>query len=108
MVISRMRRRGRYKLIWHRGHPEQFFDLENDPKERNDLAGDPALRDVRDGMRERLLSDWDPDRIAATLETRKAEHRLLADWAAQVEPPDLIRWPMKPEYNWLADRTATG
>jgi choline-sulfatase len=108
MVISRMLRRDRYKLIWHRGHPEQFFDLENDPMERNDLAGDPALRGVRDAMRERLLSDWDPEEIATTLEARKAEHLLLAEWAAQVEPPDLIRWPMKPEDNWLAERTTTG
>lgn len=101
LVVSRMLRRGRYKLIYHRGHPEQLFDLEADPQERHDLAGKPEFRDIQDSMRERLLADWDPEAIAARVEAHMAEHRLLADWARAVEPDDTLRWHMKPGDNWL-------
>lgn len=103
LVVSRMLRRGRYKLIYHRGHPEQFFDLESDPEERVDLAGGPEIRDVQDSMRERLLRDWDPEAIAAKVEAHKAEHALLAAWTRAVQPDEILRWRMKAHDNWLAD-----
>src|SRR5690606_40130200 len=34
LVVSRMLRRGRHKLIYHLGQPEQLFDLDADPDER--------------------------------------------------------------------------
>jgi arylsulfatase A-like enzyme len=40
---SRMLRTPRHKLIWYpHGNRLQLFDLENDPREMRDLAGDPA------------------------------------------------------------------
>jgi arylsulfatase A-like enzyme len=34
--------------------PELLFDLEHDPWERTDLAGDPAVASVQDALRDRL------------------------------------------------------
>lgn len=103
LVVSRMLRRGHYKLIYHRGHDEQLFDLETDPEERNDLAGRSEFREIQESMRERLLSDWDPEAIATKVEAHKAEHAMLAAWAQAVQPAELLRWQMKPGDNWLAD-----
>src|SRR5690606_24958645 len=103
LVVSRMLRRGRYKLIYHRGHSEQLFDLETDPEERNDLAGRREFREIQESMRERLLSDWDPEAIAAKVEAHKAEHAMLAAWARAVQPAEILRWQMKPADNWLSD-----
>ena len=37
-----MARKGRYKYIYVHGHGEQLFDLQADPGEWHNLAGDPA------------------------------------------------------------------
>lgn len=102
LVVSRMLRRGRYKLIYHRGHPEQLFDLEADPEERRDLAGEPELHDVQTSMRNRLLLDWNPEAIARRVAAHKAEHKLLAAWAEAAKPSEILRWRMRSSDNWLA------
>jgi choline-sulfatase len=106
-VISRMVRRGRYKLIYHHGHADQLFDLEQDPHERHDLSFDPAYRPVLDALRERVLADWDPAAIAAQVDRHIEEQALLAAWARAVEPPDVLRWPMQAEDNWLSTEKPT-
>lgn len=106
MVVSRMLRRGRYKLIYHKGHPEQLFDLEADPEERDDLAVLPAYKSLLGAMRARLLADWKPDHIVARVEAHIAEQQVLANWARNVVPDDILRWPMKPEHNWLGPNPA--
>ena len=53
----RMIRTGRYKLIWYPvGSRFQLFDLEEDPQEMHDLAGDPAYADVHSDLAD-LLAD---------------------------------------------------
>lgn len=48
---------GREKYIWFPGRgEEQFFDLEEDPQELHDLAGDPACRERLTPWRQRLVS----------------------------------------------------
>ena len=37
-----MLREGRWKYVRYVTYPPQLFDLETDPEELNDLAGDPA------------------------------------------------------------------
>ena len=49
---------GRRKYIWYPGRgEEQFFDLENDPHEMVDLAGDAAWEDEISLWRERLVRE---------------------------------------------------
>ncbi len=54
---SRMLRNGRYKLIWYPcGNHFQLFDLQDDPRELRDLAGDPELAPTLAAFK-RLLAD---------------------------------------------------
>lgn len=47
---------GAIKYIWFsRSGREQLFDLKNDPREIDDLANDPAWREVRERWRARLV-----------------------------------------------------
>jgi hypothetical protein len=81
-----------------------LFDLDADPLEEHDLAGSRTHAGVEQSLTDQTLRGWDPDRIAALQEQRKAEHALLADWARSVRPADQYRWQIKPEDNWLRER----
>lgn len=54
-----MVRRGRYKYIYSRPDPEQLYDLEADPNELNNLAGQPEYQEVRRAFHARLEAHWD-------------------------------------------------
>ena len=51
-----MIRTERWKYILYEGYPPQLFDLEKDPDEFRDLAGDPAHAGTCADMRERLFA----------------------------------------------------
>lgn len=98
---NRMVRDERYKLVYYHGMAPQLFDMIEDPDETRDLAAVPAHATVRDRLIADVLRDWDPEAIAAEIETTIADKALLKDWAAQVRPESTHVWPMKPEYNRL-------
>ncbi|MEM7024743.1 MAG: sulfatase-like hydrolase/transferase [Pseudomonadota bacterium] len=55
---SRMVRDSRYKLIWYPcGNVFQLFDLQDDPRELNDLADAPGLQNVRAALSAVLLGE---------------------------------------------------
>ena len=54
----RMVRSGSHKLIWYPvGNRLQLFDVDRDPMEMRDLAGDPAHAGVREDLTRRLLGE---------------------------------------------------
>ena len=55
---GRMVRYREWKYILYRGHSEVLFNLERDPDEMQDLAGDPAYADICDELRARVLDGW--------------------------------------------------
>lgn len=90
-----------YKYAIYNGYPDQMFDLENDPGEVTNLAQSPEYRDRALCLRDMILKDWDPEKIALRLQARKKDKDLLRKWAAEVEPVDILRWNLKPEQNLL-------
>ena len=98
---QRMIRQDAWKLIYYHGYEPQLFNLADDPDELVDLAQEPAYRTVREALTERLLSDWDPAAIMATMAARRADNQILQRWAEQTQPPDQYRWPVNPDMNWL-------
>ena len=77
---GRMIRRGPWKLIHYEGHEPMLFNLDEDPKEFVDRAGDPACRDVRSYLHDRVLAGWRPGEALRTLRDRKARFGLVRDW----------------------------
>ena len=69
-MLCLMARQGRYKYNYIHGYGAQLFDLEADPGEWNNLAGEPAHAGVEAALRARILAQFDPDAIAqANLES---------------------------------------
>ncbi len=106
-VRQRMIRSGRWKLCYYDGARPQLFDLEADPRETRDLAGNPAHAELRAALEARLLADWDPEEIARVMAERRRDKELLRDWSRAVQPPDIHRWRVRSEDNWLAEATDT-
>jgi choline-sulfatase len=104
-IQHRMIRTHRWKLNYYHGHPPQLFDMEQDPRETKDLAAVPAYASVRDTLLARVLADWDPDVIARRMLKRRCDKELLAAWCRTANPPEVYRWQLRMEDNWLSGRT---
>ena len=74
-----MLRRGRYKLNYSLGDPPELYDIETDPGEFTDLAGEAAFASVAAELQEDLLSRWDP--VALDPQVRRSQARRGADRA---------------------------
>jgi choline-sulfatase len=70
-----MLRRGRWKYHYYVGYPPELFDLDNDPEETDDLAGDPAHAATLAAMAAALRAIVDPE---------AAHEQALADQAALI------------------------
>ena len=101
-VQQRMIRSGPWKAIYYEGFPMQLFNLESDPFEQIDLAHDPAHQTILKLLRNKILSGWDPQVIAAKMQVRKTRKSVMKAWAANTQPADQFRWKLKAEDNWLA------
>ncbi|HET7598129.1 MAG TPA: sulfatase-like hydrolase/transferase [Burkholderiales bacterium] len=68
-----MIRHGRYKYVHYVAYAPQLFDLERDPEELTDLAGDPAYAAMLAECRERLYRICDPAAVDARAKQRQGE-----------------------------------
>ena len=75
MAANYMLREGRYKLVAFVGMEPELFDLEADPDETRNLAGEPGYAKVLARLEARLLAICDPE---------AADARARADQAATI------------------------
>lgn len=91
--VSRMVRRGPWKLNHYDGMPPELYNLEEDPDELNDRAADPANAALIDDLEQALTSDsWCAQRVEAEIERRKPDIQYLFDWAVETGTTDSIQW----------------
>lgn len=76
-----MLRKGRWKYVHYVRHRPQLFDLEADPEELVDLAGDPAHRATLRALEAELRRHLDPEEVDARAKRRQAE--LLARYGGR-------------------------
>jgi choline-sulfatase len=66
-------RKGRWKLNLCRLDPEQLFDMDADPTEARNLAGNPAYAAVLASLRSEAEGYWDLDRFDAAVRASQAQ-----------------------------------
>jgi choline-sulfatase len=73
-----MLRTSRWKLCYSHSEPPEIelYDLENDPGEFTNLAGQSTYRDVQSNLLARIFAEWDPQEIT-TAATRSQRARKL-------------------------------
>lgn len=75
-----MIRSGKWKLCYSHGHPPEWelYDLESDPGEFDNLAGQPAYRDILEDLTGRILEQWgDPERLEREIVNSQETRHLL-------------------------------
>ncbi|MBT7770623.1 MAG: DUF4976 domain-containing protein, partial [Rhodospirillales bacterium] len=102
-----MIRGGRYKYIHYAGgYDPELYDMEIDPEEMDNVAGDPNYADALAAMRECLTDMLDPEAInaealadqAALIEKHGGAEALIAKGAANNTPvPGTEQVVIKPE-----------
>ncbi len=71
--------RGRYKYIVCPGDPDQLFDLETDPDELHNIAGEPGHAETAALLRKELDSRYDLLRLEQDVLRSQATRRLVAE-----------------------------
>jgi arylsulfatase A-like enzyme len=72
-----MIRRGRYKYVYSKPDPDQLYDLESDPDERENLAPHQAYDSLRSRFLDEVMARWDPEGIYEEVLTSQRQRRLV-------------------------------
>ena len=94
---QRMIRTGEWKLVYYHGDRPQLFNLNEDPEELANRADDPACRGVMQELRDRLLKDWDPEKVIRRMAARRREQEILTAWARNTRPASQYLWDLRSE-----------
>ena len=95
-----MVRRDQYN-IYYLGFPPQLFDLEKDPDELNDLAGQPETQSVESELHTLVLENWDPNTFGLHMAIKKSEYEIIESWARKTHPEERYIWPLTPDMDYL-------
>jgi choline-sulfatase len=83
--------RGDLKLVRELGEPDLVYDVALDPGERENLAGDPDLRDEIESLAAAADARWDLDALDRAVRTSQERRRLVARSLATGE---VTRWDL--------------
>ena len=85
MAPSRMVSMGPWTYIYTHGLAPMMFNLETDPDELYNLAGQSAYAQTEERLHALLVRDWDPADMHARILASQRERLFLAEVASQSE-----------------------
>ncbi len=95
-TTSFMVRQGVFKYMHTTGHEPRLFNLAEDPKEWNNLAGQPEYAGVQSTMHDLLLANFDPEQIEADIEISMARRGLVKE---AMRKTGLPKWDYQPFFD---------
>jgi choline-sulfatase len=94
-AASRMVRSGHYKYIYTFQLAPMLFDLESDPDELNNLAGQSAYTSVQASLHAKAIEGWDPAQVHADILASQKRRLFIAKVNESSEPP-APNWAYQP------------
>jgi choline-sulfatase len=90
-----MLRDGPWKLVHSRAYPPQLYNLERDPLELLDLAGDPAHGDTLARLTQGIETSYDLDRLPGLVAADHRRRRLIesANGTGRIDRWDFVAQP---------------
>jgi len=55
--------------------------LKDDPDELNNLAADPDYQDIRSELTNKILEDWNPEKVQTQMDEKRKQIRLISEWS---------------------------
>lgn len=96
---GRMVKQGPWKLMHYEGYAPLLFNVDEDPGEFVNRAGDANLRWLREQLHQRAREGFDPHRSLGVLARRQGNLPRLAQWRRQFTAPDADHWLPPPGTN---------
>ena len=88
-----MVRQGDFKYIHTTGYSPRLFNLAEDPKEWNNLAGQPEYQQVEAKMHDLLVAKFDAEQIEADIQDSMARRELIKQ---AMRTTGLPKWDYQP------------
>jgi len=94
LPAGRMIRRDQWKLVhYHANDTPMLFNVDEDPEEVIDLAGDPAHARLREQLLEKVRRGWDGGMIQREVTRKRMQYTpLMHQWGASNGPPHPDYW----------------
>lgn len=92
---------GGFKYVYYEGFEDQLFNLQDDEYELNNLIDDPDYAEVEKSLKNLIFKDWNPSEIAAIIQKRRANKKLLQSWALNTKPNEPFRGELNAAQNQL-------
>ncbi|MDB6178431.1 choline-sulfatase [Paracoccus sp. Z330] len=89
-------RKGDWKYVWTRNHPDLLYNMKDDPDEQTDLSDDPALAEIRDVLRQRLLARYDVEAVTQRAAVSKTTRAFLQETLSTNES---YAWDYEPRFD---------
>ncbi|MCP4402700.1 MAG: sulfatase-like hydrolase/transferase [bacterium] len=95
-------RQGPWKLVSHYGYEQpQLFNMDDDPEELRDLAGQPKYADIQADLQARLNQQWDGEQFVRIDQRSIAHQRVLMSWVQATNAQEPEHWKGDPAENYL-------
>jgi choline-sulfatase len=90
-----MVREGQYKYVYIYGYGSQLFDLESDPGEWHNLAGDPDYVEIEGRLKGLILGRFDPHAIEKAVSASVRKRTLIRQAMTLTD----TRWDFEPHFD---------
>jgi len=99
---SCMIKKGPWKLIHHTGYDDvQLFNIQDDPKEKNDLGKDTSYCMIREELHKEVMRYWDDSQVWKMFYKAKAHTEIYSKWVKTAKVKGFEEWHCDIDKNYL-------